>query len=228
MREVPTMTNPYGTPAPYPPPPMPPRRPKRPIWPWFLGGGVVLFGLLVFVVFIAAIATAPNPRTGVSDTSQAPGDSSTPPGQLNESGFKPMKIGDEASFGPNNGADPIVKFTITKITVDPKCGPYMRRPAGKHTLLVDMNVETLAFPDQTTGIQIAGTLNPLSFQTRDPGGITHSGSIGTCVGTTKPLPMTYAPNSRYSGQIEVEADDAKGSLLLARSFSNGSGWDWPY
>ncbi|WP_290055682.1 hypothetical protein [Amycolatopsis solani] len=226
------MTNPYGTPAPapYPQPPMPPRR-KRPVWPWFLGGGVALFLVLMFVVFLAVVPRVP-PGTGASNAgdsaSAAPAESSEPAGQLTESGFRKLAVGEEASFGPNNGADPIVRFTITKITVDPKCGAYMRRPADKHTLLVDITAQTLDLPDPSSGVQIAATLNPLAFQTRGADGTTHAGSIGTCVGTTKPMPMTYAPNSKYAGQVEILADDKAGALLLSRNFTNGSGWEWPY
>ena len=234
MRRASTMTNPYGTPAPYPPPPPMPPRPKRPVWPWVLGGGVLLVGGLVFIVFIAAVVSAPNPRTGVSDvgagaSAAAPADSSTSaPAELNESGFKPMKVGDEASFGPNDGADPIVKFTITKITVDPKCGPYMRRGAGKHTLVLDVTAQTLAFPDATAPLQIAGALNPFAFQTKAADGTTHAVTFSTCLAKVNRMPDTYSPNSKYSGQIEVEADDKTGTLRLARGFTNGSGWEWPY
>ncbi len=223
------MTNPYGTPAAYPPP-MPPRR-KRPIWPWFLGGGVVLFFVLVFVVFLAVVPRT-SPSTGVSSvgdgTAAAPAEPSEPAGQLTESGFRKLAVGDEASFGPNDGADPIVKFTITKITVDPKCGPYMRRGAGKHTLVLDVAAQTLAFPDDTSPLQIAGTLNPFAFQTKGADGTTHAVTLSTCLAKVNRMPDQYSPNSKYTGQIEFEADDKTGSLLLARSFSNGSGWEWPF
>jgi hypothetical protein len=213
---------------------MPPRRPKRPIWPWFLGGGVLLVGGLVFIVLIAAIASVPTPRTGVSNAdagaSQAAPDapSTSPADQLNEAGFRQLKVGEEASFGPNNGATPIVKFTITKITVDPKCGPYMKRGAGKHTLVLDVTAQTLDFPTGAEGMEIAGTLNPFAFQTRGADGTTHAVGVSTCLATTNRMPDVYSPNSKYAGQLELEVDDKAGALRLARGFTNGSGWEWPY
>lgn len=227
------MTNPYGPPAAYPPPPppMPPRR-KRPIWPWFLGGGFALVGLLIFIVVVVAVASAPRPGTAGVTTGE-PGNSAAAPaeptqGDVSESGFKQMKVGEEASFGPNDGGNPIVKFIITKIIVDPKCGPYMRRGAGKHTLVLDVTAQTLDFPDGTSPLQIAGTLNPFAFQTKAADGTTHAVTFSTCLAKVNRMPDQYSPNSKYSGQIEVEADDKAGSLLLARNFSNGSGWEWPF
>lgn len=226
------MTNPYGTPAAYPPPPPYPPRRKRPVWPWFLGGGAVLVVLVFFVVVIAAVASAPRPdATGV--TTSEPGNSAAAPvestqSDVSASGFKQMKVGEEASFGPNDGGDPIVKFTITKITVDPKCGPYMRRGAGKHTLVLDVTAQTLGFPDGTSQLQIAGVLNPFAFQTKASDGTTHAVTFSTCLAKVNRMPDQYSPNSKYTGQIEIEADDKAGSLLLARNFSNGSGWEWPF
>ncbi|HET6291040.1 MAG TPA: hypothetical protein VFG15_30385 [Amycolatopsis sp.] len=223
------MTNPYGTPYPQQQP-MPPK--KRPIWPWFLVGGGVLF-LGVVAILVLAVAVSPAPRSGVSNTDNAnaaaPAETSgTGADQRTDSGFQQLKIGEQASWGPNGGRDPFVRFALTKIAVDPKCSQYMKRDAGKHTLLVDVTVETLAFPDDSASLDIAATINPLKFQTRDAGGTTHSGSIGMCVGSPKHLPMNYAPNSRYTGQIEIEVEDKSGALLLARGFSNGSGWEWAY
>ncbi|MEU3626318.1 hypothetical protein BS329_16350 [Amycolatopsis coloradensis] len=222
------MTNPYGTP--YPHPSMPPK--KRPIWPWFLVGGGVLF-LGIVAVLVLAVAVSPTTRTGVSNSDggnvAAPAETSaTPEEQRTEAGFRPLKVGEEASWGPNGGRDPFVKFTLTKIAVDPKCSPYMKRDAGKHTLLVDVAVQTLDFPDDSAGFEIAATLNPFKFQTRDAAGTTHSGSISICVGSSKHMPVTYSPNSKYTGQIEIEVEDKTGALLLARGFSNGSGWEWAY
>jgi hypothetical protein len=95
---------PYGSPAagPYPSPPyappVPPRRP-RPLWPWIVGGAVVLImvligGLATVGIIVAAVRDAPRERVGstsapVPAIPPQPLPSSQPGGQLQN-----VKVGD--------------------------------------------------------------------------------------------------------------------------------------
>lgn len=188
---------------------------------------------LVAVVMTAsaACAAAPAPDGSVLPTapnSPAAAESALPAG-ANDQGRLPKKLGEAASMTADDGKTQVVTFSIDKITVDPKCDQYMTRQAGTHTLVLDIRVATQEL-DPAEAAQLAGTINPFSFQAVTDG-VTNPVGIGSCKATSlKQLPYVWASHSKYVGQIELEVPTAKGTLALVPGGLNrvGGGWEWQY
>ncbi len=147
--------------------------------------------------------------------------------KTNEQGYLPKQIGERAGLFNPDGSN-AVDFWVTKVTVDPKCDEYGSRSPGKHTIVVDMTVQTYKM-DQQVSSSLSGVLNPTVFQTRGKDGVTNEASMSMCLNSGKRLPDQYAPNSKYTGQMEFESPDAAGALLLTPSqgMEGSSGWEWP-
>ncbi|WP_275295843.1 hypothetical protein [Amycolatopsis sp. La24] len=148
--------------------------------------------------------------------------------RTNEQGYLPKKVGERAGLFNPDGSN-AVDFWVTKVSVDPKCGEYGSRSAGKHTIVVDMTVQTYKMDPQVSS-SLGGVLNPTVFQTRGKDGVTNEASISMCVDSPKRLPDQYAPNSKYTGQLEFESPDASGALLLTpmQGMQGSSGWEWQF
>ncbi|GAA4549857.1 hypothetical protein [Amycolatopsis samaneae] len=192
---------------------------------------------MIFVVVAAAVAVGRNavpttPAQNAAPPSMAPPPNSaspSPPSGASKSGFLPKKIGERAGLATPDDSEHMITFYITKITVDPKCTSSLSRPSGKHTILLDVSVQTENFSSPSDRSNVSAVLNPFAFQTRGSDGTTHTAKAGTCVPDLKAMPTEYAPNSKYVGQIELETEDKSGALLLAPGgLSNSSGWEWQY
>lgn len=171
----------------------------------------------------ACTGPAPSGSTGASAPATVPEKSAAKTDQ----GFLLKKIGEEARITNPDGST-AAQFWITKIQIDPKCDEYMQRTPGKHTLLLDITVQTHTAADEFTWDRIGGLINPFSFQTKGDDGVTNQGELSMCVNRKK-LPDTFAANSKYTGQIEIETANPKGSLLLAaHSLGGTNGWEWKY
>ncbi|SDY62617.1 hypothetical protein SAMN05421504_106172 [Amycolatopsis xylanica] len=106
----------------------------------------------------------------------------------------------------------------------------MTRPAGLHTLVLDIRVATgkLAAGDIA---QLGATINPFAFQQVSASGITTPAQASTCKATSqRQLPANWAPNSKYSGQLALDVPEANGVLALIPSGMSapGGGWEWQY
>ncbi|MEU4675035.1 hypothetical protein AB0F91_45620 [Amycolatopsis sp. NPDC023774] len=152
------------------------------------------------------------------------------------SAYLAKKVGDHAGITNSDGGT-AVDFWITKITVDPKCDPYMPRDAGKHTVLLDVTVKTSVDKDAGQpggGVfgSLSGLINPYAFSTTGSSGVTDQAEMDMCRSNLKELPQTYAPNRTYTGQIAYATPDKSGKLQLtdpSGGFSNGTfGWEWSY
>ncbi|MEV7548693.1 hypothetical protein AB0N89_03610 [Amycolatopsis sp. NPDC089917] len=152
------------------------------------------------------------------------------PAGSNAQGRIPKKLGEAAGFTGRDGKTQSVTFSIDKIAVNPKCDPYMKADAGKHTLVLDVRVATNQLSPEDA-IQLGATINPFSFQTVTPDGVTTPVEFGMCKGSSlKSLPTTWASNSKYSGQMELQVTAKSGVLaLIPGGFGNaGGGWEWTY
>ncbi|MEU4674848.1 hypothetical protein AB0F91_44650 [Amycolatopsis sp. NPDC023774] len=173
-------------------------------------------------------APAPASVTAASPAAAAPTSA--------EPSYLAKKVGDRAGITNTDGSD-AVDFWITKITVDPKCDPYMSREAGKHTVVLDVTVKTSVDKDagQPGGgafDSLPGLINPYAFSTTGSSGVTDQAETDMCRSNLKELPQTYAPNRTYTGQIGFATPDKSGKLQLtgpSGGFSNGTlGWEWSY
>lgn len=169
----------------------------------------------------AALPAAPS-------SAGAPPSSAAPAGS-NAQGRIPKKLGEAAGFTGQDGKTPAVTFSIDKIAVDPKCDEYMNRAAGTHTLVLDVRVATEQLSPEDAA-QLGATINPFAFQTVADG-VTAPVNAGSCkVMSLKRLPNTWASNSKYTGQIELEVPAKSGTLaLIPGGLTNaGGGWEWQY
>lgn len=173
--------------------------------------------------------TAPPATPAGPATATAPATVPGSPAAKTDQGFIAKKVGEQAGLTNPDGSA-AVDFWITKITVDPKCGPYMKRDSGKHTLLLDITVQTHTAADESTFPGLPGLINPFTFQTKGEDGVSNQAEAGLCTTTPKALPSSYAANSKYTGQIEIQTANPHGSLLLAaQSMVTGTnGWEWAY
>lgn len=186
--------------------------------------------LLCAAALALAACSGPAPADPAAPlTGTAPASVPTAPAPKTDQGFIPKKIGEQAAFtNPDGGS--AADFWITKITVDPKCGPYMKRNPGKHTLLIDVTIQTHTSDADPGFVTVAGAINPFSLQTKGEDGVTNQAEFGTCVASPKALPTSFAANSKYTGQMEVETSNPHGALLMAASggLTNTGGWEWKY
>lgn len=129
---------------------------------------------------------------------------------------------------------PRITARLTKITVDPVCDPSGTRKPGMHTLVLDFTVQTSAANGDPSDIYAFGNdvLNETRFSTRGDDGITNQAEYNSpCKWQVKKLPTQFAPGSKYTGQLVVDAPNPHGTLLLTagNGFLNGSlGWEWDY
>jgi hypothetical protein len=117
-------------------------------------------------------------------------------------------------------------FAVDKITVDPKCGQYGSRAAGKHTVVLDFRVSTgkLGAGDAST---LSGLINPFQFQVYDTEGVSHSSQPDMCADHTQTSPVVYASNSKYRFQIAFSTDAVPAEVVLATTDDAGPmGWAW--
>ncbi|MFC9250023.1 hypothetical protein [Amycolatopsis thailandensis] len=196
---------------------------------------IALAGTVAILATTGACGTQPAPTTpdaaalpSASPQAAAPTDNA--PAGANAQGRVPKQLGEAAGFTSQDGTTKVVTFTIDKITVDPKCDPYMKPEAGKHTLLLDIRVATNQLSPEDA-IQLGGTINPFAFQVVTPDGVTTPAELGMCKSSSlKALPNNWASNSKYTGQMELQVTAKNGVLaLIPGGLTNaGGGWEWKY
>ncbi|MCR6484159.1 hypothetical protein M8542_15160 [Amycolatopsis sp. OK19-0408] len=173
-----------------------------------------------------AAASVQAPASVSPTASTAP--SSTAPAYITK------KVGERAGITNTDGS-PAVDFWVTKIAVDPKCGSYMSREAGKHTLLLDVTVKTYTEHDANSDINaftvLPGLINPFAFSTTGADGVTNQAETDMCV-EPKSLPSAYAANRTYTGQVALSTTAKSGTVQLTDGsglFGPGAhGWEWSY
>jgi hypothetical protein len=190
----------------------------------------------IAAVTLTACGNAAAPPTAASPVA-APA-SVSPPASTAPSSTAPAyitkKVGERAGITNTDGS-PAVDLWITKITVDPKCGPYSAREAGKHTLLLDVTVKTYTDHDATNSINaftiLPSLINPFALSTTGADGVTNQAETDMCV-EPKILPSAYAPNRTYTGQITISTAAKSGTVQLTDGsgmFGPGAhGWEWSY
>jgi hypothetical protein len=167
----------------------------------------------------SSVAPPPAPTAPAPTTPTAAGKDSR--------GFIPKKLGQEGGLGSADGSPAaIMSFAVDKITVDPKCGQYGSRAAGKHTIVLDFRVSTgkLGAGDASN---LSGLINPFQFQVYDAEGVSHSSQPDMCADHTQTSPIVYASNSKYRFQIAFSTDAVPAEVVLASTDDAGTlGWAW--
>lgn len=169
----------------------------------------------------ASVSPTSSPSTAASAASTA-------------TGYIPKKVGERAGITNPDGT-PAVEFWVTKIAVDPKCGQYMSRQPGKHTLLLDVTIKTQTDRADGNGLStfsiLPSLINPYAFSTTGSDGVTNQAETDTCV-VPKALPSAYAPNRTYTGQIAIATTATTGTLQLTDGTGamgpGAHGWEWSY
>ncbi|ATY12991.1 hypothetical protein CU254_23005 [Amycolatopsis sp. AA4] len=171
------------------------------------------------------------PQASSATFSPAPTATSVPANRLalTPEGLIPKRFGERARVANPDGSA-LFDFSITKIKVNPKCRPTGRRTAGRYVIVLDLTVRTHSPQNPVDLSGIGALLNWGSFQTRGAGDVTHTVDASSCADITA-LPIAYAANSKYTGQVEIAAVDKSGSLFLmggTRSASSSLGWMWTF
>ncbi|MPY98495.1 MAG: hypothetical protein GEU97_10955 [Actinophytocola sp.] len=156
--------------------------------------------------------TSPSPTTSAEP-------SRTPRGNI------PKALGKVAGFGSADTPDQNI-FVIEEILVDPPCASVGSRPAGEHTILLDVTVRTGT--DRKRAETLGRILTPGFFAAIGPDGTEHDAWPGECTDPGDALRDDFAPNSEYAGTVELRLPVPTGTLILNGVMTNAAGWEWRF
>lgn len=144
---------------------------------------------------------------------------------LTPRGNIPKELGELAGFGSADTPDQNT-FTIEEILVDPPCTTGGGRQDGEHTILLDVTVRTGV--DKKRAEMLGRILTPGFFAAIGPAGTEHDAWPGECTDPTDALRDDFAPNSEYSGTVELRIPVRSGTLILNGVMTNAAGWEWRF
>lgn len=183
-----------------------------------VAAGVVLaVGALMFMPARTGEPSLSPSRTTAPAASEAP--ATTVRGNI------PKRVGELAGFGSDD-APAQNTFAINRITVDPPCSPAGTKPKTGHTVVLEVTVNTGGDADRAA--ELGRMLTPGFFSVVGSDGTEHGAWPGDCTDPNRNLPSTFTVRKRYSGTIELKVPEASGTLILAGTMENATGWEWRY
>lgn len=174
----------------------------------------------------AESSTAPSPEiSAAAETSE----SSAPAQEESERGNLIKEVGDVAGILSEDG-EPIIEFTVDKMTVDPKCtGKWKEKPENGHFILLEVSAQTYKNVDEVNSN--GWMLNPYIFKIINEDGTTSNASAATgasyyCFNENKYLP-TMGDAEKAAGYVVLDVEDPSGTLVYEEGYTN-IGWEWEY
>ncbi|GAA1405387.1 hypothetical protein AUR04nite_33200 [Glutamicibacter uratoxydans] len=139
------------------------------------------------------------------------------------------QVGDLAGISNENG-EPILEFTINRMTIDPKCtGRWKEKAENGHLVLLEVSAKTYKSVDDVNSN--GWDLNPYGFKIIKKDGTTSNAPAGSnasfsCFNENKYLP-TMGDAEKASGYVVLDVEDPSGTLVYEEGYT-GVGWEWEY
>lgn len=138
------------------------------------------------------------------------------------------EVGDTAVIQSLAG-ETLAEFTVTSITVDPKCtAPRAEEAENGHFLVLDVDVETQ--PGMEEVLYGEFQMNPYFFKMIDEEGKTTNAEFSTspgysCFPEGDVLPQLIGDAETASGKVVLDTDVETGTLVFE---FDELGWEWEY
>jgi hypothetical protein len=152
--------------------------------------------------------------------------SATHSGLRTSQGWLIKGIGETAGFSGERLDDALVKFTVDRIEVNPKCDQYGQSPKeGNKTVVLYVTMSTGQI-NQDEASQAALVFNPFYIKGVTADGFVHDAEPGFCLGFEGAFPSQLAPNAKYSGRVDVELPASATTVASVSTLDSSQGWAW--